>query len=69
MERMHILRQVQERQLTQSEAGEKLSLSTRQVRRLILRLQEVGSNGIQPKKQPGNRGFPDDFKQQIMQII
>jgi hypothetical protein len=69
MERIYILRQVKERQITQAEAGEKLKISVRQVRRLMHRVQESGPSGIQPKKQRGNRGFHDDFKQKVMQII
>jgi transposase len=69
MERIFILRQVNERQITQTEAGEKLNLSIRQVRRLMQRFQDAGPSGVQPKKQHGNRGFHDDFKQQVLQIV
>jgi transposase len=69
MERLYVLQQVEERQITQAEAGKRLNLSIRHVRRLKKHLQADGPDGIQPQKRRGNRGLSDELKQRVVQII
>ena len=46
MDRICVLRQVKERQLTQTEAWQRLGLTSRQIRRLLKRVETQGSKGI-----------------------
>lgn len=69
MDRLCVLRQVRERQLTQEEAGQSLGLSSRQIRRLLKRVEISGSLGVKRVKVVGNRGFSEDFKAQVMAVI
>jgi hypothetical protein len=69
MERLYILQKVAKRQITQAEAGKQLGLSVRQIRRLMQRVEGGGASGVQSKKQRGNRGFSDDFKQKVILIV
>lgn len=66
MDRLCILRQVKERQLTQEEAGENLGLTSRQIRRLLKRVEEHGIQGVKRNKTLGNRSFSKDFKTLVM---
>ena len=69
MDRLCVLRQVKERQLTQMEGGERLGLTSRQVRRLIKCIEGQGLQGIKRAKGGGNRAFSEAFKDQIMKTI
>ena len=69
MDRLCILRQVKDRQLTQEEAGERLKLTSRQIRRLLRQVEHDGSQGIKRRKVGGNRTFPDDFKASVMAVV
>lgn len=69
MDRLCVLRQVKDRQLTQEEAGQKLKLSSRQIRRLLKQVEQDGSQGIKRRKVGGNRTFPDDFKASVMEVV
>lgn len=53
LDRLLILTQVKEGFLTQSDAGERLHLSERQVRRLLNRLESEGSLGLKPRSKGG----------------
>lgn len=66
MDRLFVLRQVKERQLTQEEAGKRLRLTSRQIRRLLKRVEENGIQGIKRNKVLGNRSFSKDFKILVM---
>ncbi len=61
MDRLFILRQVKERQLTQEE-GQRLELTSPQIRRLLKRIEEHGHQGVKRNKTLGNRSFSKDFK-------
>ena len=69
MDRLCVLRQVKDRQLTQEEAGERLKLTSRQIRRLLKQVEHDGSEGIKRRKVGGNRTFPDDFKVSVMAVV
>ena len=69
MDRLCIVKQVQEKHLTQEEAGERLGLSSRQVRRLLKRIEYEGFKGIIGRKRPGNKGFSALFKAQVMRVV
>src|SRR5277367_3292946 len=69
MDRLCVLRQVKDRQLTQEAAGQRLELSSRQIRRLLKQVEHCGTQGIKRRKAGGNRTFPDDFKVQVMEIV
>jgi transposase len=68
--RVHVIRQVVERQLTQQQASEALGVTTRQIRRLSHRLQAEGDSGLahRSRGQPSNRRKPAAFKQQVLQL-
>lgn len=69
MDRLCVLRQVKERQLTQEEAGRRLQLSCRQIRRLLKQVESCGPHGIKRSKAGGNRTFTEAYKAQIMEVI
>jgi hypothetical protein len=69
MDRICVLRRLEERDLTQREAGDELGLSVRQIRRLYKRLKQSGPPGVKRLPQGGNRGFSEDFKTQVMDIV
>jgi len=69
MDRLCVLRQVKDRQLTQAEAGQRLELTSRQIRRLLKKVEHGGFHGIKRRKVGGNRNFPADFKAQIMEVV
>ncbi len=66
MDRLCVLRQVKERQLTQEEAGKRLGVTSRQIRRLLKRVEENGHQGVKRKKTLSNRSFSKDFKTLVM---
>ena len=68
LDRLLILEQVKNRQLTQEEAGQKLNVSSRQIRRLMRRFISDGIDGIRFQHKGGNRAFHEDFKQQVLAV-
>ncbi len=46
LRRVHVIRQVRERRITQREAGAMLQLTDRQIRRLLTRVKESGDQGL-----------------------
>lgn len=69
MDRIYILRQVQEGKLTQEEGGARLGITSRQIRRLLNRIEEQGVEGIKRKSCSGNRVFSKDFKASVMEKV
>lgn len=69
MERICVLREVKERQLTQAEGGQRLGLTSRQIRRLLKRVEDQGLQGIKSCRLGGNRAFSEDYKTQVMATI
>ena len=46
LRRVHVLRQVRDKRITQEEAGTMLRLTDRQIRRLLRRVEQAGDQGI-----------------------
>jgi len=46
LKRLHIIREILEKRITQREAAEILELSDRQIRRLLKRVEQDGDQGI-----------------------
>ena len=55
LERLIILRQVQDGKLSQVEASARLQVSTRHMRRLVKRFKFEGSDGVKSRKKGGQR--------------
>ncbi len=68
LKRLHVIRKVLEGALTQTEAAELVSLTERQIRRIVKRIREEGDEGIRHKSRgrPSHRKLP--FKQRIVQL-
>ena len=69
MDRLIILQQVKDRILTQEEAGKRLGITTRQIRRLLVRIHKEGLPGVKSKHKGGNRLFAPEFKVQILKTV
>jgi transposase InsO family protein len=71
LDRLHILRKVQSKELTQVEAGRLLKLGERQIRRLLTRLKEEGPKGIVSRLvgSSGNRSKPKYLKQRVLSLL
>ena len=69
MDRLYILKQVAERHLTQEEAGQRLGVTSRQIRRLLKRIEVKGPKGIKRKEILGNRAFSKAFKNSVMAVV
>jgi transposase len=69
LERIIILRQVQERKMTQVEAGQRLDLSVRQIYRLLHRLKVYKTCGVKNRHRGGNNAFTPDFKKRVLALI
>lgn len=68
LKRLHVIHKVIEGTLTQGEAAALISLTERQIRRIVKRIREEGDAGICHKlrSKPSNRKLP--FKQRIVQL-
>ena len=66
LKRLHVIRKVMEGTLTQRDAAGLISLSERQIRRIVTRIREEGDEGIRHKSRgrPSKRKLP--FKQRIV---
>jgi transposase len=64
--RTTVIKRVIAKELTGSVAAELLNLSTRQIKRLVLKYRNEGEAGIISKNIGGHRAFAEDFKQQII---
>lgn len=71
LDRLHILRKVQERAITQVDAARILNLSDRQVRNLLVRLHAEGVKGIISRRvgKPSNRRIADKTKSFVINTI
>src|ERR1700675_4910297 len=67
-DRLRVLHQVQQKQLTQVAAAERLQVSDRQVRRMLLRLRQRGDRSLVHglRGRPSNRKLAARFAQQIL---
>jgi transposase len=70
LRRLHIIQKVLERVIKQVEAAEILSLSSRQIRRIIKRIRIEGEKGIIHKSRgrPSNRRIPGKIRDKVIQL-
>ena len=70
IKRLHVIRKVLERAIKQVEAAEILSLSGRQIRRIVKRIRGEGDKGIvhQSRGRPSNRRTPDEVKDKVIRL-
>lgn len=71
LDRFHILKKIEAKELTQVEGSLLLKLGERQVRRLLVRLKEEGPKGIVSKLagRSGNRAKSCEFKRKVMVLL
>lgn len=67
---LYVIRRVLEREITQREASEVLSLSSRQIRRIVRRVRQEGDKGVIHKSrgQPSNRRIRDEVRDKVIQL-
>lgn len=70
LRRVHVLRQVLEKRITQREAGTMLRLTDRQIRRLLGRVKEEGDQGLihRGRGKPSNRRIAGPVKTQALRL-
>ena len=69
MEKILVLQQIRSRLLTQTEGAERLNLSSRQVRRLLKRIDAEGPPGIKRRPSGGNRSHTNTFKSLVLSTV
>lgn len=69
LDKLYIIKQVKSREVTQAEASRQLNLSTRQVRRILVRFKSEGPSGIKSRRRGGNRLFSPKFKDKVMSLV
>ena len=71
IDRVHIIRQVIDKQITQLKAAELMNLKERQVRNLIAAFFKEGKKGLVSKRRgrPSNRAYQQKFKSQVMALV
>jgi transposase len=70
LRRVHVIRQVMEKTLTQVEAGTLLGLTDRQIRRLLGRVKTEGDQGLvhRGRGKPSNRRISEKRKAKALQL-
>lgn len=70
LRRLHVIERVLEKGLKQVEAAEILSLSCRQIGRMVKRVKKEGQRGIvhRSRGRPSNRKIADQFKEKVIQL-
>jgi hypothetical protein len=70
LRRLHVIQKVLERVIKQVEASEILSLSCRQIRRIVKRIKIEGDKGVIHKSRgrPSNRRIPDRIKDKVISL-
>lgn len=70
LRRVHVIRQVWEKRLTQREAGTILRLTDRQIRRLLERVKEAGDQGLvhRGRGKPSNRRIAEPVKATMLRL-
>ncbi len=71
IDRLDLIQQVVQRQLTQREAARTLNLSIRQVKRLAARFRAEGAQGLVSRRRgkPANNAFPAQTRQEILDLV
>ena len=69
LKRLHVIHKALEGTITQTEAAGLISLTERQIRRIVKRMREEGDEGIRHKSRgrPSHRKLP--FKQRIVELL
>jgi Homeodomain-like domain-containing protein len=70
LRRVHVIRHVMEKKLTQRQAGALVGLTARHVRRLIERVQQEGDCGVAHRGRgtPSNRQIPEQVKTNVLTL-
>ena len=70
LRRVHVIRYAIEQKMTQVKAGALLGLTTRQVRRLIARVEQEGDKGLahRGRGKPSNRRIPEQVKAKVLRL-
>lgn len=70
LKRLHVVQKVIEGRLKRTEAADMLSLSIRQVGRIIIRVKEEGARGVvhRSRGQESNRKLPQEVKDQVLTL-
>jgi len=70
LRRVHVLRQLREKRITQREAGEMLQVTDRQIRRLLGRVNAEGDQGLvhRGRGKPSNRRIPEKRKTKVLAL-
>ena len=70
LKRLHVIQKVLERVIKQVEAAEILSLSSRQIRRIIKRIRMEGEKGVIHKSRgkPSNRRIPGKIREKVIKL-
>jgi hypothetical protein len=70
LRRLHVIEKVLEGMVKQVEAAEILSLSGRQIRRIVKRIRSEGSRGIihRSRGRPSNRRISDKMKERVINL-
>lgn len=68
LKRLHIIRKTLNKELTQSEASKILSVSERQIRRIVSRVRKEGDRGVghQSRGKPSGRKLPMKLRNQVL---
>ncbi len=70
MQRVHVIRQVLDKQITRSKAGALLGLTDRQIRPLVRRVEQEGDRGLvhRGRWQPSNRWISERRKAKVLKL-
>ena len=70
IKRLHLIHLAMEKKISQQQAAEVAGLSTRQMRRLMKRIQQEGDRGIlhRQRGKPSNRRLAERIKQKALQL-
>ena len=70
IKRLHLIHQALEKKVSQQEAAEVASLSTRQMRRLMKRVRQEGDRGIlhRQRGRPSNRRIGERIKGRVLEL-
>jgi transposase-like protein len=70
LKRLHVIKRVFEKVIKQVEAAEILSLSSRQVRRIVKRIEAEGDRGIihRSRGRPSNRRIPNKIRDRVIRL-
>lgn len=70
LRRVHVLRQVRDKRLTQREASTLVGVTERQIRRLLRRVEQEGDQGLvhRGRGKPSNRRIPEKRKAKILKL-